>query len=95
MNALEPIGWKVVALETAGTDATYEWEFTDSGDPLYQRKTIFPERVFERISSSEIKRGITQMLEEIRPDAMAIAGWGTADARACLAWCKKIELRRS
>jgi glycosyltransferase involved in cell wall biosynthesis len=89
VKALEPIGWKVVALETAGTDATYEWEFTDSGDPLYQRKTIFPERVFERISSSEIKRGITQMLEEIRPDAMAIAGWGTADARACLAWCKK------
>jgi glycosyltransferase involved in cell wall biosynthesis len=89
VKALEPIGWKVVALETAGTDATYEWEFTDAGAPRYQRKTVFPERVFERISSSEIKRGITQMLEEIRPDAMAIAGWGTADARACLAWCKK------
>jgi glycosyltransferase involved in cell wall biosynthesis len=89
VKALEPIGWKVVALETAGTDATYEWEFTDAGAPRYQRKTVFPERVFERISSSEIKRGITQMLEEIRPDAMAIAGWGTVDARACLAWCKK------
>jgi glycosyltransferase involved in cell wall biosynthesis len=89
VEALEPLGWRVVALETAGADVTYEWEFTDAGAPRYQRKTVFPERVFERIPASEIKRGMTQILEEIRPDAMAIAGWGTADARACLAWCKK------
>ena len=89
VEALEPLGWKVVALETAGTDATYEWEFTDAGAPRYQRKTVFPERVFERIPASEIKRGINQLLDEIRPDAIAIAGWGTVDARACLAWCKK------
>jgi glycosyltransferase involved in cell wall biosynthesis len=89
VETLEPLGWKVVALETAGTDATYEWEFTDAGAPRYQRKTVFPERVFERIPASEIKRGINRILDEMRPDAMAIAGWGTADARACLAWCKK------
>jgi hypothetical protein len=70
-------------------------EKTNQAVDGYQRRTIFPKRVFEHIPASEIKRGMTQMLEEIRPDAMAIAGWGTVDARACLAWCKKTELRRS
>ena len=36
-----------------------------------------------------MKRGIFQALDELKPKALAVAGWGTADARACLAWCKK------
>lgn len=87
--ALEPIGWRVVGLETAGMDATYDWKKTNPAADGYQRRTIFPNRVFEEIPSAELKRGIFECLDEIRPDAIAIAGWGTADARACLAWCKK------
>ena len=29
--ALEPLGWEVVGLETAGTDATYAWDETCGG----------------------------------------------------------------
>jgi glycosyltransferase involved in cell wall biosynthesis len=36
-----------------------------------------------------VKRGIFQELNKIQPQAVAIAGWGTADARACLAWCQQ------
>jgi glycosyltransferase involved in cell wall biosynthesis len=28
-------------------------------------------------------------LDQLQPDAIAIAGWGSPDARACLSWCKK------
>lgn len=28
-------------------------------------------------------------LNELRPDAIAIAGWGSPDSRACLDWCQR------
>lgn len=89
MEVLGPIGCEVVALETAGADATYAWERTGSGGSGFQRKTVFPEGVFERIPAGELRAGIFRALDELRPDAVAVAGWGTVDARACLAWCKK------
>ncbi|MFM8717200.1 MAG: glycosyl transferase family 1, partial [Spartobacteria bacterium] len=29
----------------------------------------------------------------MKPDAMAIAGWGTVDARVCLDWCKQNDAK--
>ena len=92
-EVLAPLGWRVVALEIAGADATYEWERESGGDGQLERVTVFPERVFERISAGEMKRFIVRELDRLRPDAVAIAGWGTADARACLDWCKKNEAK--
>ncbi|MCX6972986.1 MAG: glycosyltransferase family 4 protein [Verrucomicrobia bacterium] len=88
-EVLGPMGWRVVALETAGKDATYAWERMESVGQDFERRTVFKDRVFEEISASEVKRGIFQELDKIQPQAVVIAGWGTADARACLAWCKK------
>ena len=83
------MGWRVVALETAGGDATYAWERMESVGQDFERRTVFKDRVFEEISASDLKRGIFQELDKIQPQAVAIAGWGTADARACLAWCQQ------
>ena len=88
-EVLGPMGWRVVALETAGGDSTYAWERMESVSQDFERRTVFKDRVFEEISASEVKRGIFQELDKIQPQAVAIAGWGTADARACLAWCQK------
>jgi glycosyltransferase involved in cell wall biosynthesis len=88
-EVLGPTGWRVVALETAGGDATYAWERMESVGQDFERRTVFDDRVYEEISASEAKRGIFQELDKIQPQAVAIAGWGTADARACLAWCNK------
>ena len=93
VEALGPLGWDVVALETAGSDSTYAWDRTEAGGDGFTRKTIFPDQVFENIPSAEIKRGVFNALDQLRPAAMAIAGWGTVDARACLAWCKKNNAR--
>ena len=87
-DALIPMGWRVVALEIAGTDSTYEWEKESVVSLGYERVTVFPDSVFETIPAAQMKQGIARELNRIRPDAMAIAGWGTSDARACLDWCK-------
>lgn len=85
---LGPLGWRVLALEMAGNDATYAWD-RESGGAGWERETVFPDRVFERIPSADMRRGIECALNRWQPEAMAIAGWGTVDARACLGWCQK------
>jgi glycosyltransferase involved in cell wall biosynthesis len=92
-EVLAPLGWRVVALEIAGADATYEWEQESGGGGQWERVTVFPDRVFEKIPAGEMKRGIVRELDRLRPDAVAIAGWGTVDARACLDWCKRNDAK--
>jgi glycosyltransferase involved in cell wall biosynthesis len=87
-EVMEPLGWRVVGLETAGTDATYAWAETRRGDAEQQVITAFPTRVHEEITSRECQRSLHILLDEIQPDAVAIAGWGSMDARACLEWCR-------
>ncbi len=84
-----PLGCRVSAFEIAGSDTTYDWERLPSEEGGCERVTVFPDGVFERIPLGEMRRGIVRELDAWKPDAMAIAGWGTADARACLDWCRK------
>ena len=93
MEVLGPRGWGVVALETAGADATYDWERTGSAGAGFSRRTVFPDRVFEEIPAGELRRGIFRALDDLKPDAVAVAGWGTVDARAAFAWCKRNGVR--
>ena len=79
---------EVIAIETAGMDATYEWKQEFHADP-YRREVVFPERVYEAIPSLEIHHQMTAILDRLQPDAVAITSYGTPDARACLMWCKK------
>jgi glycosyltransferase involved in cell wall biosynthesis len=88
-DVLAPMGWRVVALEIAGADATYEWERESGVEEKWERVTVFPDGVFERILAGEMKSRIVRELDRLRPDAVAIAGWGTVDARACLDWCRR------
>ena len=78
-----------MALEIAGSDETYDWERESGGVGEWERVTVFPDGVFEKIPASEMKRGIQRELDLLQPDAVARAGWGTLDARACLDWCKR------
>jgi glycosyltransferase involved in cell wall biosynthesis len=83
------MGWCVVALETAGGDATYAWEKMESGGGDFERRTVFPDRVYEEIPSAELRKGMRGALDALKPDTVAVAGWGTVDARACLDWCRR------
>jgi 1,2-diacylglycerol 3-alpha-glucosyltransferase len=93
VEVLQPLGWEVVALETAEGDATYDWEKAESAGVVFPRRTVFPNRIFEQIPASDLRRGIRRVLDDLNPDAVAVAGWGTVDARGCLAWCKKNQAK--
>lgn len=87
--ALRSAGWQVVGLETAGSDTTYAWREEETADIQWKRYTVFPNDALERISAPRLKAGMITALDDLKPEAVVIAGWGSPDARACLAWCRK------
>jgi glycosyltransferase involved in cell wall biosynthesis len=93
-EVLTPLGWEVIGLETAGTDATYAWDETKGMNDGPKVVTAFPGRVHEEITAAEYRRGLFPLLDALAPTAMAIAGWGSTDAQLCLAWCRKNDVRR-
>ena len=92
VEALADSDWNVVAIETAGTDSTYAWE-KKTKQQSWTCHTVFPDAEWESIPSHTIRKKFTKALNQLQPDAIAIAGWGTPDARACLSWCKKNEAK--
>lgn len=80
-------GVELVGLETAGTDATYDWRVEQGATP-FRRVQVFPDRVFDTLSPAEMHAGVIRALDRINPDAVAIHSYSFPDARACLYWCR-------
>jgi glycosyltransferase involved in cell wall biosynthesis len=91
---LAPLGWEVIGLEIATTDATYAWDDSKSGADGPQVVTVFPDRIYEQITRSQYRQTLLPLLDSLKPDAIAIAGWGSLDARLCLAWSRRNNVRR-
>ncbi len=85
---VEPKGVEVVALETAGRDATYAWR-EERGALLFRREQVFPGDAYDAISPATMFAGVTASLDRVQPDAVAINSYSTPDAQACLAWCRR------
>jgi glycosyltransferase involved in cell wall biosynthesis len=93
-DVLSQLGWEVIGLETAGNDATYAWDETKGAADGPKVITVFPGRVYEEITAAEYQQTLLPLLDSLKPAAMAIAGWGSTDARLCLDWCRKHDARR-
>lgn len=89
VEVLEPLGWQVMGFETAGSDTTYAWDQQKGCEFHHHLITAFPKRVHEEITVAECKLVLPPLLAKIQPDAVAIAGWGSTDARVCLDWCRQ------
>lgn len=85
---LAPISWGAIGLETASMDDVYQWQ-AESHDKQSAIHTVFPGKAVESLSRLQIHQAIHQALSHLNPDAVAIAGWASPDAGACLAWCRK------
>lgn len=86
-NSLSPLGYRVLGLETASFDLTYQWK-PRSLYPDSDIHTLFPSRVLQDIPNWEIKKAVIRHLDSVDPSIVVIAGWATADALACLNWCR-------
>jgi glycosyltransferase involved in cell wall biosynthesis len=82
------LGWEVVGLETAGDDDTYAWDESSARDDGPRVVTVFKARKYDDLGKQEMRRGLGRLLEELKPDAIAIAGWSLTDSSSCLDWCK-------
>ena len=85
---LAAIGWGTIGLETASMDAVYQWQAESHGDQAGIH-TVFPGKALESLSRQQIYQDIDKALSQLNPAAVAIAGWASSDALACLAWCRK------
>ena len=81
-------GAQLVALETARIDTTYEWDVIDEA-LTFKREVALGNQAYENVSPGSIHRAITERLDAIQPDGVAISSYSTPDARACLSWCKR------
>ena len=81
-------GADLVALETAGADATYAWR-VEAAAERFERVQVFPGATFDALAPAEMAAGIAAALDRLDPDAVAINSYSTPDALAALAWCRR------
>ena len=82
---LKPAGIKVVGMEIAKILDSYERD--PDSDRVFESFVALPGKVYERSSALEIWRGVSTVLDKIKPDAIAICGYSSRDAWSALAWC--------
>lgn len=70
-------------IEAFKSDDTYQWDLLPGADG-FARITLFDKSSHPK---DELVRGIQKALEDCRPDAVAVPGWGDALAFSAIQWC--------
>lgn len=87
-------GHKLVGIEVADAQAEYRWPPATRPAQQYRRVTLFPGRQAETVSYRELRHRLSVLLDEVRPDVVALPGWGTRSALAGLGWCLRSRTPR-
>lgn len=78
---------RLTAVETRRTDQEYAWdEVRDLG--LVERRTLLPPGGPDP-SGRQIRSRMFDVLDSIRPAAVAVTGWSELDALSALDWCAR------
>ena len=77
----------VLALEVAAESREYAWERVSSEG--FRRRTIITDADYQDVSSRKLRTLTEAALEAEQPEVVALSGWGFAEARAALAWCRR------
>lgn len=80
--------WRLVGLEVAGMDRDYSWTRVEGAEG-FERVTAFPNGNYHDLATHEIAAGVRTALDRVRPDVVAINGWGVPEARAALGWARR------
>jgi glycosyltransferase involved in cell wall biosynthesis len=74
-----------VAVELTSVDRTYAWNHVEA--PELQRMTVFPDRDPHTLPRRAVVEGVREVLDGIRPRAVAVNGWSDPTALTALGWC--------
>lgn len=86
-KALEPSGSRLIAYETAATEAMYPWQ-TQHDRESFDWVTLFPDRVLEQISGKECIQAMGRALHRDHPDLLGVVGYVRPESLAMLRWAR-------
>lgn len=77
----------VLALEMAARSREYAWAPVESVG--FRRRTVVTDADYQDLGRRTLRAITWATLEEEQPEVVAVNGWGFAEARAALAWCRR------
>jgi len=84
-------GGELTVVEARRTDEEYAWdEVRDLG--TIPRRTLLPVPGPTGTASQSLRRRMFEVLDEVRPNAVAVTGWAASDALAALDWCGRRQV---
>ncbi|MCX7113646.1 MAG: glycosyltransferase family 4 protein [Proteobacteria bacterium] len=78
---------KLVAIETASTEANYQWDEVKTDHSLH-RVVIFKDTDYCMLSPNQIWDGMVDCLDTIRPDVVVVCGYAFPEALASIWWAR-------
>ena len=91
--AAAPEGVEVVGLAVAGQVQGRPW-VADRAMERVRVTTLFPDAMYHELPRRAVAAAMTRALDDLRPTAVGVSGYGMADSRAALRWCVKHNARR-
>lgn len=76
----------VMAIEFTKVDSIYQWDVLEDGNGYFKR-TLFQNMESKDVPSRKIRRRVTDALDSILPDVVAVPGWYEVASLAALDWC--------
>jgi 1,2-diacylglycerol 3-alpha-glucosyltransferase len=92
-QTLAPAGTEVVGLAVAGQVQGRPW-VPDGDLGTIRIVTLFPEAMYHELPASEVKAAMNRTLDDLRPQAVGVSGYGMTDSRAALKWCRSHRVPR-
>ncbi len=76
----------IAGIEACGIESVYAWDKIE-GSAGFKRITLTDSWEPGRAWSKRLRQRVSQVLDELRPAAVAVPGWSFADAISAMAWC--------
>lgn len=76
-----------LAIEMASADKEYQWAAV--ADSSFRRRTLIRDRPYEEVPARELRSALSVVLDDERPEALALVGWSPPETRAGLRWCRR------
>ncbi len=91
--AAAPEGTEVVGLAVAGQVEGRPW-VADAVMDGVRIETLFPRDMYHQLDKRAVAKAMWNKLEELQPVAVGTSGYGMADSRAALRWCRSHRVTR-
>lgn len=85
-------GEEVSIISIAGQQSDYRWE--DDDVSAVSSRILFPSVDYWAISRAEVRRALSDALDEMRPEVLVLPGWGFKEAIAGLGWAMRNGVAR-